>query len=169
MLVQCIGFLSELKMKIGKLVQFFKGVTIFVKSICESQVEPFQREIQMMVDNNKGNELKAFRYNAYLRDIIFQLTLQIYAQFQLFRDITSMYREVHAKCILEGLDLVGKCQIPPAKALADMSVPEREQYNKVVESRRQDMSAYTTKAAKTVADIVRTVSWMFHSLLRAKD
>ncbi len=108
MLVQCIGFLSELKMKIGKLVQFFKGVTIFVESICESQVEPFQREIQLMIDKNEGNELKAFRYNAYLRDIIFQLTLQIYAQFLLFKDITSMYREVHAKCILEGLDLVGK-------------------------------------------------------------
>jgi len=77
-------------------------------SICESQVEPFQREIQLMIDKNEGNELKAFRYNAYLRDIIFQLTLQIYAQFLLFKDITSMYREVHAKCILEGLDLVGK-------------------------------------------------------------
>ncbi len=114
-----------------------------------------------MIDNNKGNELKAFRYNAYLRDIIFQLTLQIYAQFRLFKDITSMYREVHAKCILEGLDLVGKCQIPAAKALADMTPAEKEEHNKIVESRRPDMSAYTTKAAKTVADIVTTVSWMF--------
>lgn len=151
-------------MKIGKLVQFFKGVTIFVKSICESQIEPFQRDIQMMTDNNKGNELKAFRYNAYLRDIIFQLTLQIYAQFQLFKDITSMYREVHAKCILEGLDLVGRIQTPMAKALEDMTAAEKEAYNKLVESRRQAMSAYTAKAAKTVADIVTAVSRMRCSL-----
>ena len=122
-----------------------------------------------MIDNNKGNELQAFRYNAYLRDIIFQLTLQIYAQFQLFKDITSMYRDVHAKCILEGLDLVGKCGIPSAKALADMTAAEKQEYDKVVESKRQDMSAYTKKAAKTVADIVRTVSLMFRSLLRVKD
>jgi len=111
-----------------------------------------------MVKNNKGNELKAFRYNAYLRDIIFQLTLQIYAQFQLFKDITSMYREVHAKCILEGLDLVSKCQIPAAKALADMTPAEKEEQTKKVEERRQEVAAYTTKAAKTVSDIVLVVS-----------
>ena len=70
----------------------------------------------------------------YLRDIIFQLTLQIYAHLQSFKDITSMYREVHAKCILEGLDLVGKCQVPSEKSLADMTAVEKGEYNRVVGS-----------------------------------
>jgi hypothetical protein len=51
------------------------------------------------------------------------------------------------------------------KALEDMTAAEKETYNKLVESRRQAMSAYTAKAAKTVADIVKAVSRMRCSLL----
>lgn len=144
-------------MKIGKLAQFFKNVTIFVNAICDSQVKPFERELTLMIKNNPGDELKAFRYNAYYRDIIFQLTLQIYAQFSLFRDVTGMYLDVHNKTILEGLDLVAKCAIPSVKAFSDMSSEEKAAYNKLQEDRRQEMTKYGERATGTISDIVGKV------------
>jgi len=139
-------------MKIGKLVTFFHGITVFVDSICESQVKKFDRDVKMIAESLDGPSV--LKYNAFLRDGIFQLTLQIHAQFELFKDITGMYRTVHAQCITEGLELVGKCAVPPVKPVANMNDAELAAHHTFLEDRRKEMSTYTKKASDTIRSIV---------------
>ena len=159
-LVKCIGFLAELKLKISKLVTFFSGVEIFVTSLIKDHVDPFQREVNIMI---KSGDIKQMRYNAYLRDVIFQLTLQIYSQFQLFKDITEMYRDVHKKCILKGLKLAADCAVPSVKPLEDMTPVEKTAYEQQVKDTKQAVDDYALAAAATVLSIVQTVSCLFPS------
>lgn len=142
----------------GKLIQFFHGISVFVNSLYEAQIEPFDRELKQLITRNPNNPMTAFRYNAYLRDIIFQMVLQIRAQFDLFRDITSMYREVHRKCIIVGLERVGESSIPSAKALKDMNETEKAEHTKVIEARREKLKTFTQEAETTINSIVQKVS-----------
>ena len=134
---------------------FFSGVEIFVTSLIKGQVDPFQREVDIMI---KSGDIKQMRYNAYLRDIIFQLTLQIYSQFDLFKDITSMYRDVHKQCILEGLKLAADCAVPSIKPWEDMTAAEKTEYEKQVTIKKKAVDDYAKNAATKVLSIVQQVS-----------
>jgi hypothetical protein len=139
-------------------VEFFSSVAIFVDSICDSQVRPFEREISNMIKENPGKDLMAFRYNAYLRDTIFQLTLQIFSSFDLFKDVTQMYKEVHRVCIGPGLELAEKCSAPAEKRLEKMTDAEKVAWDKELNERKKQLTAYVKKAEEDVLRIVQKAS-----------
>ncbi|CAF9939303.1 MAG: hypothetical protein HETSPECPRED_001544 [Heterodermia speciosa] len=59
-LVQCIGFLSQLKFKISKLVEFFSSVSIYVDGIVDSQVKTFGDTVQNMIAEHPDDALMHF-------------------------------------------------------------------------------------------------------------
>ena len=131
---------------------------MWVDSIIDSQVVPFDREIEIMIKKNPGNELKAFRYNAYLRDVIFQLALQISGNFSVIRDVAEMYLAVHRTCIEPGLKLVNDCDVPTSKEVKHMSADEVAVYYALLEKKQKSMIDYNKQAEENVARIVTAVS-----------
>ena len=111
-----------------------------------------------VIKKNPGNELLAFRYNAYLRDVIFQLALQICGNFSVIRDIAEMYLNVHRVCIEPGLKLVSDCDVPASKDVKDMSPSEVTAYYALLQAKEKKMKDYNDKAEKDVETIVKAVS-----------
>lgn len=71
-LVQCIGYLAELKDRISKLVVFFSGLKNLIGTCIDSHVTPFKTEIETYAQENKD---KALLYEQYYRDVgLFSMT-----------------------------------------------------------------------------------------------
>ncbi|KAI1746896.1 hypothetical protein F4782DRAFT_552870 [Xylaria castorea] len=103
-LVRCIAFLEDLKVKIDSLVQFFYRLAELIRVCIQYQVRPFERRISTY---GKSGD-KAVFYGNYMRDVIFNFALQILAKFSLFRDVAKMYNRVDQEAIKPGLKLVNE-------------------------------------------------------------
>ncbi|RAL01388.1 uncharacterized protein BO80DRAFT_434625 [Aspergillus ibericus CBS 121593] len=162
-LVTTIGYLVELKDRITRLVTFFSGLAVMVKTCVNNYVEPFKGEIEAFAQENQS---KAGLYGNYYRDvcfttsprsptttnlshtqIIFQMAMQIYSNFSLYTDITSMYLQVHRRCIQPGLILVDNLSIRNLD-------PEKEEA--VFAKKLAELKTFCTDAENTVTDVVKT-------------
>ncbi|PYI11396.1 hypothetical protein BO78DRAFT_413862 [Aspergillus sclerotiicarbonarius CBS 121057] len=143
-LVTTIGYLIELKDRITRLVTFFSGLAVMVKTCVNNYVEPFKGEIEAFAH---ANQSKAGLYANYYRDIIFQMAMQIYSNFSLYTDITSMYLQVHRRCIEPGLVLVDNLSIRNLD-------PEKEEA--VFAKKLAELKTFCTDAENTVTEVVKT-------------
>ncbi|QPC72359.1 hypothetical protein HYE68_003111 [Fusarium pseudograminearum] len=143
-LVQCIGYLAELKDRISNLVVFFSGLKNLIDTCIGSHVEPFKKEIEIYARENTD---KGLLYNKYYRDLIFKFTLRIMANFALFKDVSGMYLEVDRKCIQEGLLLVDRLNI----SNIDSNVKDEVYFS----SQKKKLSDFCKRAEETVHSVVR--------------
>lgn len=121
----------------------------------ESQVKRFGDAVNNMIAEHPNDMLMQFKYNSFLRDAIFQLSVQIMGNFALCKDVALMYREVHQKCIGPGLALVDRCAIPAEKKVEKMSDAEKAEHNKRIDTNKKELSTYATKAETTIKEIVK--------------
>ncbi|KAI1810151.1 hypothetical protein GGS20DRAFT_595000 [Poronia punctata] len=143
-LVQCIGYLAELKSRISNLVIFFSSLKNLIDTCIGSHVEPFKKELEIYARENQD---KALLYESYYRDLIFKFTLRIMANFALFKDVSAMYLEVDRKCIQEGLLLVDKLNI----SNIDSNVKDEDYFK----ANKKKLSDFCKKAEDTVHAVVK--------------
>ncbi|KAK6514269.1 hypothetical protein TWF506_008666 [Arthrobotrys conoides] len=155
-LVRCIAFLEDLKIKIDSLVQFFHRLAEVIRVCIQFQVDPFKKRIELY---GKKND-KAVFYEQYMRDTIFKFALQILAKFSLFRDVAKMYIAVDEAAIKPGLILVnevGSLEAAPGKT-----------EDQIFELRKKRMKEYSQDAQATVKTVVQKQQQLILSTLQSR-
>ncbi|GAB7349510.1 hypothetical protein MBLNU459_g0217t2 [Dothideomycetes sp. NU459] len=156
-LVKCIDILVQLNSQINRLKGFFDAVSTLVARFADDQVGPFIRQLRGDVSMPE-KRLAGFTHTDFQRQMIFSFCISIHAYFGLFRDITSMFKEVLVTNIMPGLDLVNDFSTRYNSA-------PKEEADKIVASKQKQLASHSQTATQNVTVIVgRQQSEVFDNL-----
>ncbi|KAF2155994.1 hypothetical protein K461DRAFT_318634 [Myriangium duriaei CBS 260.36] len=146
-LVKCIEILIQLKARINRIKAFFDSIVDLVSHVVDDQVKPFIADIKAITDYDKSPSILSFNITDFQSQKIFTSTLGIRAYFELFRQISAMYSEIHIKYIQQGLEIVGELSV-------EYGSKRPEEAQKLLSAKQAKLAKYCKDAAQGVRDVV---------------
>ncbi|APA07394.1 hypothetical protein SS1G_13030 [Sclerotinia sclerotiorum 1980 UF-70] len=137
-LIKCIDVICDLKVQIGKLVQFFDALATMVTFATDYHVTPFLVYLDKIIAGlPQGPGINGFTFTDLQRQNIFSMTLFIRGYYSIFNSIALMYGKISKQWIMPGM----------AKVL-ELSKQTDDQDK--LEKKRRDLNAFTTNAQQAI-------------------
>ncbi|KAK5988879.1 hypothetical protein PT974_10376 [Cladobotryum mycophilum] len=154
LLRSCIAFLIDLREQIEILIRFFHTISTLVRLAVTKQVKPFGIHVK-----NAAKELEDTKmFDQYLLNVIYKYAITIAANFDLYKDISIMYMQIHDKHFVEGLSLVDEMSQIRGSRKQNPTEKDNEEMSKLLEEKKKSLKDYAQSAQTGIKSIVKTTS-----------
>ncbi|KAI2628393.1 hypothetical protein GGS21DRAFT_241554 [Xylaria nigripes] len=147
-LIKSIEILVQLKTQISKLVAFFSAVSTLVDHVVDDQVQPFIEYLNAFTGGPERSILN-FSFTDFQRQLIFGFSLSIRAYFELFQDISAMYRKIDNDYIRDGLKMVNEMQVEYG------SISDKTAAQKILDKKMRAVSDFNVSAVQGVKNVIK--------------